>query len=114
VDKDIKQELDDLKTKLDTIDGKIEKSARDSSVLTFAVVGFTIFMLGIAVWVQERMLTSEGNFFVIYGGAITVTMYFIQKRHITKTVKWLVPIGAAVLLVVLELIKYILTNLPTA
>ena len=114
MDTETKQEFDALKEKLNNIDTKIEKSTRDSSLLTFAVVGFTIFMLGIAVWVQEGMLSSVGNFFVIYGGVITVSMYFIQKRIFIKTVKWLVPIGAIILLAVLELIKYILTNLSTA
>ena len=81
----IEQEFDTIKNKLTDLDSKLHKSIRDSKLQMYTVVGFTIFMLGIAVWVQERMLTSEGNFFVIYGGIITVSMYFIQRRTFTKT-----------------------------
>ncbi|GAH93073.1 unnamed protein product, partial [marine sediment metagenome] len=66
----IEQEFDTIKNKLTDLDSKLDKSTRDSSLQTFAVVGFAIFMLGIAVWVQQEMLTSVGNFFVIYGGVL--------------------------------------------
>lgn len=110
MDAEIKQEFDKINKKINKIGTKLERSTKDSSLMTFAVVGFSIFIMGIAIWVQERMFTSEGTFFVVYGGMITVSMYLTQKKIFTKTAKWLVPTAAIILLGVFEVIKYILTN----
>jgi len=114
LDTETKQEFDTLKGKLNNIDDKIDKSTRDSSLQTFAVVGFTIFMLGIAVWVQQEMLTSVGNFFVIYGGVLIVYARLIHKKAFTKSAKWRVLISAIILIGILEAIKHVLTILSTA
>jgi hypothetical protein len=71
-------------------------------------------MMGIAVWVQQEMLTSIGNFLVVYGIVIMISMYLIQKRAFTKSAKWWVPISAVLLLVVLEITKFILTKISTS
>ncbi|MFC2007000.1 hypothetical protein ACFLVB_00125 [Chloroflexota bacterium] len=107
MDTEIKKEFDRVNEKLSGLDTKLDKTTRDGNILTFAVVGFSIFMVGIAVWFQQGMWTSMGNFLVIYGVLIVVSMYFMQKQILRRNVRWYVGVAAIVLLVVLEVIKIV-------
>ena len=48
-----------------------------------------------------------GNFLVVYGALIVVSMYVVKKQIFRKNIRWYVGVAAIVLLVVLEVIKII-------
>ena len=107
MDTEIKQDFNRVNEKLSGLDTKLDKTTRDGNILTLAVVGFSILMVGIAVWFQQGMWTSMGNFLVVYGALIVVSMYVVKKQIFRKNIRWYVGVAAIVLLVVLEVIKII-------
>ena len=94
-DMELKHELENINEKLDGLDAKLDKNSKDGHRVTFAVIGFSISLAGIGVWIQTELWTSTGNFLILYGTAIMVAMACIQKPWFKKWVKivfwvWLV------------------------
>ena len=102
MDMELKQELDKINGKLGEVDAKLDKNVKDGNKLTFAVVGFSIAMLGIATWFQKGMWSSIGNFLIIYGTAIMITMAFIDKEGFKKWINIVIKVltGLFIVLVV--------------
>lgn len=97
MDIELKQELDKINNKLNELNAKVDINTREGNRLTFAVIGFSIAMAGIVVWIQTAIWSSLGNFLIFYGTAIMIGMAFIHKPSFKKWIK----IAFGVLLAVL-------------
>ena len=98
MDVELTQELDRINGKLNELDEKLDKNTKDGNRLTFAVVGFSIAMVGIGAWLQTGIWSSVGNFLIIYGTAIMVAMMFIHKQGFKKWMKIVIKILTGVLI----------------
>ena len=98
MENEIKQEFDTIKNKLNDLDTKLDNNTKDGNRITFAVVGFSIAMIGVGAWLQTGIWSSVGNFLIVYGTAIMVAMMFIHKQGFKKWMKIVIKILTGVLI----------------
>jgi len=86
MDKEVAAELEKIHGKLIEVDTKLDKGTKDQNRLTSAVVGFSIAMAGIMVWIQTEMWSSAGTFLIFFG---TLLMGLVALMHKAGFLKWI-------------------------
>ena len=83
---------EDIKKDIKQLGEKLDKNAREANQTTLAVIGFSVAMAGIVLWIQAGKVqietwASPSNLLVFYGTLIAVLAALMYKESFKKWIR---------------------------